>query len=66
MKLIRIDQAKNRYDIPVSTLHTWNCRNRFPGLFAKIGGLLFVDEEKLQEIAREYIRQREQEDSKQD
>jgi hypothetical protein len=63
MRLLRVREVENLYGIPIPTLHTWNCRNRFPGLFAKIGGLLFLDEEKLKEIAREYTRQREQEDA---
>ncbi len=66
MKLLRVREVKKLYGIPTSTLHTWNCRNRFPGLFAKIGGLLFLDEEKLRGIAQEYTRQREKEGARQD
>ncbi len=52
MKLVRVNKIAASYDIPLSTLYRWNCKNRFPGLFYSIGRILFVDEDRLLELAR--------------
>lgn len=49
--LLRVSKVKPD-ELPVvkSTLYKWRHINRFPGLFVKLSGALFVDLDALQEI----------------
>ena len=52
MQLIRVKEASGRYQISRHTFYKWNALKRFPGLFARVGKVLFVDESELRRIAR--------------
>ena len=50
-KLIRVSKAKE-HDVPVkrSTLYKWKHQKRYPEIFIKIGGFLFVDLDALEQL----------------
>ncbi|MCD6475550.1 MAG: hypothetical protein J7K85_04700 [Anaerolineaceae bacterium] len=50
--LIRVSKAK---DLPLtkSTLYKWKHLKKYPEIFVKIGGALFVDTEALQKVIEE-------------
>jgi hypothetical protein len=50
-KLVRVSKVKpGTLPLTKSTLYKWKHLGKFPEMFVKIGGALFVDLEKLQEI----------------
>ena len=52
MKLLRVKAAAKQYSISIYSFYKWNETGKFPGLFVKIGRILFVDETELRRIAR--------------
>ena len=50
MRLIRIKELPHEYPVKISTLYAWHHYNKYPGLFAKVGGLLCVDMDKIDGI----------------
>ena len=52
MNLLRVKAAADRYKISIFSFYKWHETEKFPGLFAKIGKILFVDETELKRIAR--------------
>lgn len=48
--LVRLSQWNNPL-FSRSTLYKWRHTRKFPGLFTKIGGAVFIDTAKLAEIA---------------
>jgi hypothetical protein len=53
MKLSRVPDVSGRYKISPYTFYGWHSRKKFPNLFAKVGKILFVDEDELRHIAKE-------------
>ena len=51
-KLMRVSKITDDGTVPFApaTLYKWNHLNKFPGLFVKIGGALFLDLEELAKI----------------
>ena len=48
--LISLTEFANRLNIPLSTVRTWKLRGELPSiLFKKVGGTIFVRENKIQE-----------------
>jgi hypothetical protein len=53
MELLRVQPTCQKYSISPHTLYHWKYKNRFPGLFAKLGKIVYVDILKLEEILAE-------------
>ena len=51
MNLLRVKAAADQYKISIFSFYKWHETEKFPGLFAKIGKILFVDETELKRIA---------------
>jgi hypothetical protein len=53
MKLLRISKVDQQPNFPfrASTLYKWKHTAKFPQLFAKVGGALFIDLDELERIA---------------
>jgi hypothetical protein len=49
--LIRVSKAKE-HDLPVksSTLYKWKHKKKYPEIFIKVGGFLFVDLDALEQL----------------
>jgi hypothetical protein len=47
--LLRVSQADN-LPFKKSTLYKWKCLKKFPGLFVKFAGVLFIDLDVLGEL----------------
>lgn len=52
MQLVRIKDIASQYSMSPSTFYRWHCYGKFPGLFAQIGKVLFVDETEFHRIAK--------------
>ena len=52
-KLVRVSRWYNSSIVSKYTLYKWSHVNRFPGLFVKVGGALYVDTYRLQQILEE-------------
>ena len=52
MNLLRVRAAADRYKISIFSFYKWHEIQKFPGLFVKIGRILFIDETELRKIAR--------------
>ena len=53
MELLRVKDAGMKYHISPYTFYRWHWSKKFPGLFAKVGKVLFVDGTELRKIAEE-------------
>lgn len=53
MQLIRVRDAAKRYSLSPFTIYHWSSEGKFPGLFARLGKVLYLDETELRRIARE-------------
>lgn len=48
--LVRITEANEHIDFSVKTLRNWRCSGKYPQLFRKVGGKVFIDLEEFDKI----------------
>jgi len=53
MHLVRVKNISRRYGMSASTFYRWRHFGKYPQIFARIGGTLFVDEAELRKMAKE-------------
>lgn len=53
MELLRLRDAQKEFGISTYTLYRWHWAKKFPFLFCKVGGVLFLDAVELKRIAEQ-------------
>ncbi len=52
MKLKRVKNFAKSQDLPQPTVYRWHREGKFPGLFVKLGRILFIDEDEFWRLVK--------------